>query len=62
MSFPAAMRQRDDDRHRPGLSAPSFIIADEPTTALDVTIQAKIIDLIKDIQEKIRHRRDPDHP
>lgn len=31
---------------------PSILIADEPTTALDVTIQADIIDLIKDLQEK----------
>jgi oligopeptide transport system ATP-binding protein len=29
------------------------LIADEPTTALDVTIQAQIIDLMKDLQEKI---------
>ncbi|MEL3906850.1 MAG: ABC transporter ATP-binding protein [Treponema sp.] len=33
---------------------PSLIIADEPTTALDVTIQAQILDLIKDLQEKHR--------
>lgn len=31
---------------------PSLIIADEPTTALDVTIQAQILDLLKDIQKK----------
>ena len=31
---------------------PKLIIADEPTTALDVTIQAKIIELIKELQEK----------
>ncbi|KOO47106.1 ABC transporter ATP-binding protein [Priestia koreensis] len=30
---------------------PSLIIADEPTTALDVTIQAQILDLLKSIQE-----------
>ena len=30
---------------------PKLLIADEPTTALDVTIQAQILDLIKDIQE-----------
>ena len=29
---------------------PSLLIADEPTTALDVTIQAQILDLIKDLQ------------
>jgi ABC-type microcin C transport system duplicated ATPase subunit YejF len=31
---------------------PSLLIADEPTTALDVTIQAQILELIKDIQEE----------
>ena len=33
---------------------PDLIIADEPTTALDVTIQARILDLIKDLQLKRR--------
>ncbi|MDR2661261.1 MAG: ABC transporter ATP-binding protein [Lactobacillaceae bacterium] len=31
---------------------PDLIIADEPTTALDVTIQAQILDLIQEIQKK----------
>ena len=31
---------------------PKILIADEPTTALDVTIQAQILDLIKEIQKK----------
>lgn len=31
---------------------PKILIADEPTTALDVTIQAQILDLLKDIQKK----------
>ncbi|WP_435551636.1 dipeptide ABC transporter ATP-binding protein [Natrinema sp. CGMCC1.2065] len=31
---------------------PSLLIADEPTTALDVTIQAQILDLIDDLQEE----------
>ncbi len=31
---------------------PSLLIADEPTTALDVTIQAQILDLIRNIQEE----------
>jgi len=32
---------------------PSLLIADEPTTALDVTIQAQILELIKELQQKI---------
>jgi peptide/nickel transport system ATP-binding protein len=32
---------------------PSLIIADEPTTALDVTIQAQILDLLKNLKDKI---------
>ena len=32
---------------------PEILIADEPTTALDVTIQAQILELLKEIQEKI---------
>ncbi|WP_206810114.1 ABC transporter ATP-binding protein [Paradesulfitobacterium ferrireducens] len=31
---------------------PKLLIADEPTTALDVTIQAQILDLLKDLQEQ----------
>jgi oligopeptide/dipeptide ABC transporter ATP-binding protein len=33
--------------------APKLLIADEPTTALDVTIQAQIIDLLRDLQERL---------
>ena len=32
---------------------PDILIADEPTTALDVTIQAQILDLMKDLQKKL---------
>ncbi len=32
---------------------PTLLIADEPTTALDVTIQAQVLELIADIQEKL---------
>ena len=31
---------------------PRLIIADEPTTALDVTIQAQILDVLKELNEK----------
>lgn len=32
---------------------PDILIADEPTTALDVTIQAQILDLMKDLQKQL---------
>lgn len=31
---------------------PEILIADEPTTALDVTIQAQILELMKELQQK----------
>ena len=33
---------------------PQILIADEPTTALDVTIQSQIVDLIKDLQDELK--------
>ena len=32
---------------------PQLLIADEPTTALDVTIQAQIVDLVKELRDKL---------
>jgi oligopeptide/dipeptide ABC transporter ATP-binding protein len=32
---------------------PSLLLADEPTTALDVTVQARVLDLIRDVQQQL---------
>ena len=34
-------------------SEPQLLVADEPTTALDVTIQAQIMDLLRDLKERL---------
>lgn len=33
--------------------SPDILLADEPTTALDVTIQAQVLDIIKELQQKL---------
>ena len=40
------------------LSKPPLLLLDEPTTALDVTVEAGIVELVKDIGEALRHLDD----
>ena len=40
---------------------PALLIADEPTTALDVTIQAQILDLMLEMKERLKDARHPAH-
>ena len=41
---------------------PKLLIADEPTTALDVTIQAQILELLAELKDALRHGDHADHP
>ena len=41
---------------------PEVLIADEPTTALDVTVQAQILEVLQRIRREMQHRDRADHP
>lgn len=51
ISFPASAPARHD-RYSFAICNPGILIADEPTTALDVTIQAQILELMKRVQQE----------
>ena len=40
---------------------PKLLIADEPTTSLDVIVEAQILSILADLRERLRYGAAPDH-